>query len=62
MSENKWIITLEEDPATGDLIMPFTPDMLRQVGWDVGDTVEWEDLHNGTWSLSKKECQTKETK
>lgn len=52
---NKWTITLEEDPETGDLIMPFTPDMLRQVGWDIGDTLIWEDLHNGSWSLTKKE-------
>jgi len=52
---NKWTITLEEDPETGDLIMPFTPDMLRQVGWDIGDTLIWENLHNGSWSLTKKE-------
>jgi hypothetical protein len=52
---NHWTITLEEDPATGDLIMPLTPDMLRQVGWDLGDTLIWEDLHNGSWSLKKKE-------
>jgi len=34
MTEQKhWTITLEEDPATGELIMPFPPDMLAQVGW-----------------------------
>ena len=52
---NHWTITLEEDPATGDLIMPFTPDMLRQVGWDLGDTLIWEDMGNGSWTLTKKE-------
>ena len=55
---NKWTITLEEDPETGDLIMPLTPDMLRQVGWDIGDTLIWEDLHNGSWSLRKKDDGT----
>ena len=52
---NHWTITLEEDPATVDLIMPFTPDMLRQVGWDLGDTLIWEDMGNGSWTLTKKE-------
>lgn len=56
----KWTITLEEDPETGDLIMPFTPDMLRQVGWDIGDTLLWEDMHNGSWSLKKVKDGTAE--
>jgi hypothetical protein len=50
-----WKVKLETDPETGDLIMPLTPDMLSQVGWDVGDTLIWEELHNGSWSLRKKE-------
>ncbi len=54
----KWTIKLEEDPESGDLIMPFTPDMLRQVGWDIGDTLIWEDLQDGSWSLRKKEDGT----
>ena len=53
-----WTIKLEEDPETGDLIMPLPPDLLNQVGWDFGDTLIWEDLHNGSWSLRKKEDGT----
>ena len=52
-----WTITLEEDPETGDLIMPFPPDMLSQVGWDFGDTLIWEDMGNGSWTLTKKETE-----
>ena len=52
---NHWTITLEEDPATGELVMPFPPDLLAQVGWDFGDTLIWEDIGNGSWSLKKKE-------
>jgi hypothetical protein len=52
-----WTVTLEEDPETGDLIMPFSPDMLSQVGWDVGDTLIWEELPHG-WTLRKKEDGT----
>ena len=51
----QWTITLEEDPETGDLVMPFSPDMLAQVGWDFGDTIIWKDEGNGSWSLRKKD-------
>lgn len=55
-NENKtsWIVTIQKDPETGELVLPFTPDMLSQVGWDFGDTLFWEDLGNGSWSLKKK--------
>ena len=50
-----WIVTVEEDPDTKDLVIPFTPDMLAQVGWDSGDTIVWKDNQNGSFTLSKKE-------
>lgn len=53
--KKSWIVTLEEDPATGELVLPFTPDMLAQVGWDFGDIITWQDNNNGSWTLSKKE-------
>jgi hypothetical protein len=56
MTEKKhWTITLEEDPVTGDLIMPLPTEALNQLGWDFGDTLVWEDLQNGSWSLKKKD-------
>lgn len=51
-----WTVKLEEDPATGDLILPFPPDMLAQVGWDFGDTLIWEmDEAIGNWTIRKKD-------
>ena len=41
MGHNRWRVVLESDEATGDLMMPFSPDMLAQAGWDFGDTLEW---------------------
>jgi hypothetical protein len=49
-----YTVKLEED-ENGDLILPLTPDILRQMGWDEGDTLLWEELPNGYWSLKKKE-------
>jgi hypothetical protein len=48
-------VTLETDPTTGELVMPLPPDILAQVGWDIGDTLIWEDMKNGSWKLTKKE-------
>lgn len=56
MTTNKtWTVTLEEDPESGDLILPFTNEMLKEVGWKEGDVLEWIDNKNGSWSLVKKE-------
>ena len=52
------IVTLEEDPETGDLILPFTDEILQEAGWAEGDTLEWTNLKNGTWSLAKKQDET----
>jgi hypothetical protein len=49
-----YTVKLEED-ENGDLILPLSPDILRQMGWDEGDTLLWEELPNGSWSLKKKE-------
>ena len=53
---NRWIIDLEEaTDASGDLIMPLPQDLLEQAGWKEGDILEWKDLGNGSWSLTKQQ-------
>ena len=42
IGENKWVLSVEEDPQTHDLMLTFPPDALAQVGWDFGDTLEWK--------------------
>lgn len=53
--DNRWIVTVEEDPETKELVIPFSPDMLAQVGWDFGDIILWKDNQNGSFTLTKKE-------
>jgi plastocyanin len=43
-----------KDPETGDLILEFPDEMMAQVGWKTGDTVEWIDNKNGSWTIRKK--------
>lgn len=53
---NKWIVDLEEaKDGSGDLIMPLPQDLLDSAGWKEGDTLDWKDLGDGSWSLTKLE-------
>ena len=51
----KWVITVEEDPETGDAILPLPPELIKLQGWKEGDTLTWEDNKDGSWALSKKD-------
>lgn len=53
--KKSWTITLEEDPESGDLVLPFPPDFLNETGWKEGDTLIWDDIKDGSFTLRKKE-------
>lgn len=50
-----WIITLEEDPETGDLILPLNDEILEGMDCQIGDTIEWIDNKDGSWTMRKKD-------
>jgi hypothetical protein len=53
--KNKWTIDLEEaDDGSGDIVMPLPQDLLDSAGWKEGDVLDWKDLGNGSWSLTKQ--------
>jgi hypothetical protein len=37
-----WTITLQEDPETKELVLPFTEEILEAVGWKPGDIIVWK--------------------
>jgi hypothetical protein len=53
-----YIVTLEKDPETGDLILPLPEKLLEETGWKTGDTLDWNDNGDGTFSMTKKEATT----
>ena len=56
-----WTVTIEEDPDNPEeCILPFPPEMLEIVGWKEGDTLDWIDNKDGTWSIKKVDTPTKE--
>jgi hypothetical protein len=53
-TKTTWIVELEEDPETGDLVMPIPPEVLEDLGWKIGDTLTWNvDEETGEVSLTK---------
>jgi hypothetical protein len=53
MDTKSWTITVEEDPETGELILPLPTEFLLMKGWVEGDTLEWIDNGDGSWTLQK---------
>jgi bifunctional DNA-binding transcriptional regulator/antitoxin component of YhaV-PrlF toxin-antitoxin module len=46
----------------GDIILPLPLEVLEELGWDEGTTLEWKDNGNGSFSLKKKETMLERIK
>lgn len=52
----QWTVTIEEaDDTTGDLILPFPEEMLKELGWQEGDELEFVDMKDGSFQIVKVE-------
>ena len=49
VERNRWTLTIDEDG-----VLTFPPDLLAKTGWREGDVIDWQDLGNSSWSLTKK--------
>jgi hypothetical protein len=61
INDTHWVVTVVEDPETGELVLPFPPDALAQVGWDFGDTLIWDTHKDGSITLHKKDDTKQES-
>jgi hypothetical protein len=57
MANKTWTISLEEDLETGELILPLNDEILEGTGWKTGDTIDWIDNKDGSWTMKKIETQ-----
>jgi hypothetical protein len=49
------VVQVVEDPDyPGELLLNLGNELCAEIGWKVGDTVEWIDQKDGTWLLQKK--------
>ena len=54
---NSWTIQIQKDGKTQELFLEFPQECIDQVGWDIGDTLIWEELDGGSWSIRKKDAK-----
>ena len=50
----RYEVITQEDPETGDLIIPLPEPLLKRMGWKEGDDVEINFDENGHIFLKKK--------
>lgn len=50
------IVILETD-ENGDLVLPIGEEIMKQLGWKIGDTIEWVKNEDESWSLRRKEVK-----
>lgn len=50
------IVQLETD-ENGDLILPLGDELCSELGWKIGDTIEWIDNGDGSWTMRKKQME-----
>jgi hypothetical protein len=41
-----------------ELLLDLGIELCAELGWQVGDTLEWIDQKDGSWTLHKKESKT----
>ena len=52
----KQIVTIQED-ENGELILPLGEGVCEELGWGEGDTLNWKDNGDGSWTVTKKETE-----
>ena len=53
--EQSSTLEIQEDPVTGEQYIELPQRLLVQLGWKEGDSLEWVELENGSWSVKKVE-------
>lgn len=53
---SEWTLELKDaGDGSGDAILEFPSEILEGTGWREGDTIEWLDNGDGSWTLKKIE-------
>ena len=50
----RYEVITQEDPETGDLMIPLPPELLKQLGWNEGDEISFDMDDKGRYVLKKK--------
>jgi hypothetical protein len=50
----RYEVITQEDPETGDLLLPIPPHLLKELGWKEGDELDFDIRKDGSIFLKKK--------
>ena len=54
MNPSSFVRTVIADPdSPGELLLDLGTEICEQLGWEPGDTINWKDNGNGTFTLTK---------
>ena len=41
-NDTRYEVTTQEDPETGDLLVPLPPELLKELDWKEGDEIQFD--------------------
>ena len=51
MKKNTHILQVKEQDGYQYIELPDS--LMKKMGWEIGDTIDWQDNKDGSWSLLK---------
>ena len=51
---DRFEVITQEDPETGDMLIPIPPQLLKDLGWKEGDEIDFSIDENGRIVVKKK--------
>jgi hypothetical protein len=62
MTRYSFIRTIVDDPDhPGEMLLDLGDEICEHLGWKEGDTLEWIDNKDGTWTIKKTSTLSKST-
>lgn len=52
-NEISGIVPVEMDPITGEVYITFPDELVQKLSWEEGDTLQWIDNFDGSFTLKK---------
>ena len=52
--DTKWTVSVEEDPDTGELLLPLPPGLLEKMGWNEETKLWWNIDENNNVCITVK--------
>lgn len=49
----RYEVIIQEDPETGDLLLPIPPEVLTSLGWKEGDDLNIDIREDGTFLIER---------